>query len=93
MRFSATTLAYLASAILSALAPQVTQAGITAFSGGECDGDAGLDVPCDGSCHQFDERHSFRVRIFPLPEIRASLEDNSLTATMFRLTVARAPTA
>ncbi|OJT11894.1 hypothetical protein TRAPUB_11540 [Trametes pubescens] len=61
MRFSTTALAYLASALLSALAPQMAQAGITAFSGSSCDGDVGLDVPCDGSCHQFDERHSFRV--------------------------------
>ncbi|EIW52688.1 uncharacterized protein TRAVEDRAFT_75025 [Trametes versicolor FP-101664 SS1] len=61
MRFSASTLAYLVSALVSALAPRAAQAGVTAFSGGSCDGDAGLDVPCDGSCHQFDERHSFRV--------------------------------
>lgn len=79
MRFSATALACLLSALLSALAPQAAHAGITAFSGSECDGDAGLDVPCDGSCHQFDERHSFRVRIciFPLPTSRASLGDDS----------------
>ncbi|OJT11879.1 hypothetical protein TRAPUB_11567 [Trametes pubescens] len=61
MRFSTTALAYLASALLSTLAPQVAQAGITAFSGSQCDGNAGLNVPCDGSCHKFDDRHSFRV--------------------------------
>ncbi|TFK92496.1 hypothetical protein K466DRAFT_650406 [Polyporus arcularius HHB13444] len=61
MRFSTTALAYLASALLSVLAPQAAQAGITAFSGSSCDGDVGLNVPCDGSCHKFDERHSFRV--------------------------------
>ncbi|KAI0822857.1 hypothetical protein BC628DRAFT_1326235 [Trametes gibbosa] len=61
MHFSTTALAYLAAAVMSALAPQATQAGITAFSGSNCDGDVGLNVPCDGSCHKFDERHSFRV--------------------------------
>ncbi|KAI0743010.1 hypothetical protein C8Q80DRAFT_1192048 [Daedaleopsis nitida] len=61
MRFSTTALAYLAAALLSTLAPQAAQAGITAYSGSQCDGDAGLNVPCDGSCHKFDERHSFRV--------------------------------
>ncbi len=74
MRFSTTALAYLASALLSVLAPQAAQAGITAFSGSSCDGDVGLNVPCDGSCHKFDERHSFRVRPFPLPTDRAILE-------------------
>ncbi|KAI0820079.1 hypothetical protein BC628DRAFT_1331343 [Trametes gibbosa] len=61
MRFSTTTLAYLAAAIASALAPQVAHAGVTAFSGSNCDGNVGLNVPCDGSCHKFDDRHSFRV--------------------------------
>lgn len=74
MRFSTTALAYLATALLSALGPQVAQAGITAFSGSSCDGNAGLNVPCDGSCHQFDNRHSFRVRIFPLNTSRDFLE-------------------
>ncbi|KZV87443.1 hypothetical protein EXIGLDRAFT_773651 [Exidia glandulosa HHB12029] len=35
--------------------------GFQAFSGIACDGDAGLDVPCDGSCHSFESRHSFRA--------------------------------
>lgn len=39
-------------------------ADIIAFSGSECDGDEGLNVPCDGSCHQFTGRESFEVRIF-----------------------------
>ncbi|KAI0748359.1 hypothetical protein C8Q80DRAFT_1219542 [Daedaleopsis nitida] len=60
MRFTA-ALAYLVAALLSTLAPQAAHAGITAFSGSQCDGTAGLNVPCDGSCHQFDDRHSFRV--------------------------------
>ncbi|EIW63970.1 uncharacterized protein TRAVEDRAFT_41393 [Trametes versicolor FP-101664 SS1] len=61
MRYSATTAAFVASALMLALAPQAAQAGVTAFSTGTCGGDVGLDVPCDGSCHAFDNRHSFRV--------------------------------
>ncbi|TFK92497.1 hypothetical protein K466DRAFT_222808 [Polyporus arcularius HHB13444] len=76
MRFSTTALAYLASALLSVLAPQAAQAGITAYSGSSCDGDVGLNVPCDGSCHKFDDRHSFRVRPFLLPAGRAFLDDD-----------------
>lgn len=93
MRFSTTVLAYLATGFLSALAPQVAQAGITAFSGSSCDGNAGLNVPCDGSCHKFDDRHSFRVRIFPLQTSRVFSRLASLTETIFRLTAARATTA
>lgn len=62
MRFCTSTIAYLASALALAVLPQVAHAGITAFSGNTCDGAAGLNVPCDGSCHQFNGRHSFRVR-------------------------------
>ncbi|KAF9477197.1 hypothetical protein BDN70DRAFT_767270, partial [Pholiota conissans] len=36
-------------------------ADIIAFSGNLCDGDAGSDVACDGSCHSFSNRHSFQV--------------------------------
>ncbi|EIW52702.1 uncharacterized protein TRAVEDRAFT_53143 [Trametes versicolor FP-101664 SS1] len=61
MRFSTPALAYLASALVLALVPQAAYAGITGFSGNSCDGDVGLNVPCDGSCHQFGGRHSFRV--------------------------------
>ncbi|KAL1943641.1 hypothetical protein VTO73DRAFT_4086 [Trametes versicolor] len=61
MRFCTSTIAYLASALALAVLPQVAHAGITAFSGNTCDGAAGLNVPCDGSCHQFNGRHSFRV--------------------------------
>ncbi|KAI0762441.1 hypothetical protein C8Q74DRAFT_1220412 [Fomes fomentarius] len=39
----------------------IVHAGITAFSGSSCDGNVGNNVPCDGSCHAFDDRHSFRV--------------------------------
>ncbi|KAL1943620.1 hypothetical protein VTO73DRAFT_4065 [Trametes versicolor] len=61
MHFSTPTFAYLASALVLALLPQAAHAGITAFSGSTCNGAAGLNVPCDGSCHQFSDRHSFRV--------------------------------
>lgn len=64
MRFSTATVAYLTSALVVALFPQAANAGITAFSGSTCNGAAGLNVSCDGSCHQFDDRHSFRVRPF-----------------------------
>lgn len=74
MRYSATTAAFVASALMFALAPQAAQAGVTAFSTGTCGGDVGLDVPCDGSCHAFDNRHSFRVCSMKLYDssIRAS---------------------
>lgn len=36
----------------------VTKADIVAFSGSTCDGDEGDNVPCDGSCHDFSNRHS-----------------------------------
>ncbi|KZV87428.1 hypothetical protein EXIGLDRAFT_201934 [Exidia glandulosa HHB12029] len=35
--------------------------GFQSFSGSTCDGDAGLDIPCDGTCQPFDNRHSFRA--------------------------------
>ena len=71
MRFSMTL-----TFVAAVLTPLGVRGGITAFSGNSCDGAVGDNVPCDGSCHQFDERHSFRVRIFPPPESRASLEDD-----------------
>ncbi|KAI0788031.1 hypothetical protein C8Q74DRAFT_1166719, partial [Fomes fomentarius] len=37
------------------------QAGLTAFSGNACDGSVGNNVPCDGSCHSFDGRHSLVI--------------------------------
>ncbi|KAI0762439.1 hypothetical protein C8Q74DRAFT_151987 [Fomes fomentarius] len=49
---------YAASALLYVA---IVHAGITGFSGNTCDGAVGLNVPCDGSCHSFDTRHSFRV--------------------------------
>ncbi|KJA16939.1 hypothetical protein HYPSUDRAFT_90981 [Hypholoma sublateritium FD-334 SS-4] len=36
-------------------------ADIIAFSGTECSGNAGDNVACDGSCHQFTGRESFKV--------------------------------
>lgn len=46
MRYSTTTAAFVASALMLALAPQAAQAGVTAFGTGTCGGDVGLDVPC-----------------------------------------------
>ncbi|KAF9479150.1 hypothetical protein BDN70DRAFT_807527 [Pholiota conissans] len=37
------------------------RADIVAFTGTQCDGNAGSDVACDGSCHSFSTRHSFQV--------------------------------
>lgn len=49
-----------------ALTKYTTQTGfITAFTGAACDGDVGGNVTCDGSCHTFGARHSFRVRSSP----------------------------
>ena len=48
---------------------------ITAYSGIACDGSAGLNVPCDGSCHSFDGRHSFVSQISHA--FRLSQLDNS----------------
>lgn len=55
MRFAFATTLAAAFAVLS------VQANIRAFSGSSCNGAAGNSVPCDGSCHAFDDRHSFRV--------------------------------
>lgn len=48
-------------ALYVCLAPVAVNAGITAFSGNNCDGAVGVDVACDGSCIPFSGRHSFRV--------------------------------
>ncbi|KAI0748186.1 hypothetical protein C8Q80DRAFT_1270624 [Daedaleopsis nitida] len=61
MHFSTPPFAYLASALILAFLPQSAHAGITAFSGDNCDGGVGANVPCDGSCISFSGRHSFRV--------------------------------
>jgi len=45
--------------VITSMGVQPVQAAIIAYSGTACDGSAGLDVPCDGSCHSFDTRHSF----------------------------------
>ncbi|KAF7361351.1 hypothetical protein MSAN_01167800 [Mycena sanguinolenta] len=36
-------------------------AQFTAFSGDECTGSRGLDVPCDGTCDDFTGRKSFEI--------------------------------
>ncbi|EIW52706.1 uncharacterized protein TRAVEDRAFT_53146 [Trametes versicolor FP-101664 SS1] len=60
MRLSFAPVAYALVALT--LAPYTIQTGfITAFTGAACDGDAGGNVTCDGSCHTFGARHSFRV--------------------------------
>ncbi|OJT11893.1 hypothetical protein TRAPUB_11539 [Trametes pubescens] len=79
MHFSTTALAYLVSALVLALAPQEAQAGITAFSGSSCDGNAGLHVPCDGSCHQFDDRHSFRFTDVERVQVDSNTGDHCVT--------------
>lgn len=48
-------------ALFICLQPTFVNAGITAFSGNNCDGGVGADVPCDGRCIAFSGRHSFRV--------------------------------
>ena len=73
--------------VLAALYAANVQAGITAFSGVACDGSAGLNVPCDGSCHSFEGRHSFQVRKTPL-----SLRYSAHNAILRRSTLALAPT-
>ena len=59
MRFTA---AYFALAI----ALTGVNADILAFSGSECNGGEGENVPCDDSCVAFSNRHSFRVGTYPL---------------------------
>lgn len=48
-------------ALYLCLAPAAVSAGVTAWDGNSCNGNVGLDVPCDGSCHGFGGRNSFRV--------------------------------
>ena len=58
----------LAMAVAAIFATQPARAiGITAYSGTACNGVAGNHVPCDGSCHSFETRHSFRVSTFVCP--------------------------
>ncbi|KAJ6470953.1 hypothetical protein C8R45DRAFT_1014967 [Mycena sanguinolenta] len=53
---------FTASLIAAVLfAATVVKGDFVAFSGETCDGDEGNNVPCDGSCHSFDGRHSFEV--------------------------------
>ncbi|KZV80184.1 hypothetical protein EXIGLDRAFT_817291 [Exidia glandulosa HHB12029] len=57
--------------------------GSQAFSGSACDGDAGLDVPCDGSCHSFDNRHSFRADLSGDAHSVAMFADAGCTGQLF----------
>ncbi|KAJ7683498.1 hypothetical protein B0H14DRAFT_2488175, partial [Mycena olivaceomarginata] len=38
-----------------------TNVVIRVFSGDQCDGDEGLNEPCDNRCNEFDGRHSLQV--------------------------------
>ncbi|KAJ7252299.1 hypothetical protein C8J57DRAFT_1238181 [Mycena rebaudengoi] len=49
----------LGATVLSAI--QVNAQTLAAWTGSACNGDQGLTVPCDGSCHSFVGRHSFEV--------------------------------
>ncbi|KAJ7589886.1 hypothetical protein C8J56DRAFT_783497 [Mycena floridula] len=43
------------------LAALNVNADIVGFSGDACNGDKGGNVACDGSCHSFTGRHSFKA--------------------------------
>ncbi|KAF7336435.1 hypothetical protein MSAN_02297500 [Mycena sanguinolenta] len=43
------------------LAVQVNAQSLIAFSGNDCNGDAGIIVPCDGTCFDFTGRHSYEI--------------------------------
>lgn len=91
MRLSFAPVAYALVALT--LAPYTIQTGfITAFTGAACDGDAGGNVTCDGSCHTFGARHSFRVRSSP-PCPRGLLRMVVLNEIECRSTQGQAPTA
>lgn len=91
MRPSIVPLAYTLVALT--LAPYTTQTGfITAFTGAACDGDVGGNVTCDGSCHTFGARHSFRVRSSP-PYARGLLRLVVLNEIECRSTQGQVPTA
>lgn len=59
MRFALSSLTTLALAVM--FMPRGGNADIIAFDGSTCNGAAGDNVPCDGSCHQFTGRESFKV--------------------------------
>lgn len=91
MRLSIAPFAYALVAL--AFTPYTLQTGfITAFTGQACDGDVGGNVTCDGSCHTFGARHSFRVRS-SLPRADALLRAAVLKGIGCRSTRGQAPTA
>ena len=55
------SVAFAACAFSMCISPSI--ADIIGFSGNECDGAEGDDVPCDGSCHSFSGRHSFEASV------------------------------
>ncbi|KAF7329385.1 hypothetical protein MKEN_00200100 [Mycena kentingensis (nom. inval.)] len=59
MRFTASLIA----AVFTLVAFKVNKAhaDIIAFDGDACNGNAGGNAPCDGSCVPFDGRHSFEI--------------------------------
>ncbi|KAF8882775.1 hypothetical protein CPB84DRAFT_1750838 [Gymnopilus junonius] len=58
MRISS-TIVYVALALLGSKLP--AKADIIAFTGDQCDGDEGENVPCSDECIDFNGRHSFEV--------------------------------
>ncbi|EJD44465.1 hypothetical protein AURDEDRAFT_166556 [Auricularia subglabra TFB-10046 SS5] len=46
---------------VATLVAAVPAYAVIAWSGDNCNGAQGADVPCDGSCHDFSGRHSFRA--------------------------------
>jgi hypothetical protein len=55
MRF---TISIVAAVVFSAIK---VNADFIAWSGTNCDGSEGLNVPCDNTCFDFQGRHSFEV--------------------------------
>ncbi|GAW01878.1 hypothetical protein LENED_003498 [Lentinula edodes] len=47
--------------ILAAISYSKVFGDFIAWSGNACDGDEGLNVPCDNGCDGFEGRHSFEV--------------------------------
>ncbi|KAJ7612649.1 hypothetical protein FB45DRAFT_939474 [Roridomyces roridus] len=59
MRF--TTQFILNAVILSLGLSHASAQSVVAFSGSACDGDEGDTDACNGSCHSFQNRHSFHI--------------------------------
>ncbi|KAJ3847197.1 hypothetical protein EV368DRAFT_51588 [Lentinula lateritia] len=47
--------------VLAAISYSKVFADFIAWSGNACDGDEGLNIPCDNGCDGFEGRHSFEV--------------------------------